>query len=103
MASGAEEFLDAMERGLPSIHSRLLSSENARHLIRRNIDEIRRSGPPGHRAEIAEQALTAALEELLSRRNPAADENRDQNEEDRLYEHVVEAFRAYAAAVRTSK
>ena len=99
MPQGVEGCLQAIERGLPSIHRRLLSAEDARDLLRRNLEEIRASAPNGGALAGAEEALTSALEELLRNRNPAADENRDQSAEDRRFERVVEAFESYARAV----
>ena len=100
---GAEELLDAIERSLPGIHRRMLSAEDSRALIRRNLDEIRRAAPSSPPLAPAEHAFTEALEDLLRGRNPAADEMRDQDAEDRAFERLENAFRRYAETVRQNR
>lgn len=102
MPASSQQFLDAIERGLPGIHRRLLSAEDARALVRRNLDGIREAAGSGGALAPAEQAFTDAVEELLKGRNPAADEMRDQEAEDRAFGRVEEAFRRYAEAARSA-
>ena len=102
MGTSAQQFLEAIERGLPGIHRRLLSAEDARALVRRNLDQIRETAPSGGALMSAEEVFTDALEDLLKDRNPAADEMRDQAAEDQAFVRVEEAFRRYAEAVQSA-
>lgn len=102
MGGSAQQYLDAIERGLPGIHRRLLSAEDARTLVRRNLDGIRGDAGSGGALASTEAAFTQALEELLKDRNPAADEMRDQDAEDRAFARLEDAFRRYAEAVRSA-